>query len=143
MNRGVVILLGILFFACAAKELRVVESLWNNGNPKVVKYYKGEEECENLVRIEECYEDGQVRLAGSVQEGQRNGLWKYFFEDGKIWTEAYYIHGELDGAYTVYYKKGAIRYRGVYRNGQREGEWLFFDEEGRQIKSIDYSQKID
>ena len=63
----------------------------------------------------------------------------YWYENGKPWSEGFYVNGKSEGKRTTYFENGKIRYVGNYKEDMRVGKWQFFDETGRMLSEVDYS----
>jgi antitoxin component YwqK of YwqJK toxin-antitoxin module len=82
----------------------------------------------------EVYDNGQPKVKGMLLDGQRDGLWVSFYEDGVRWSEENYSDGKLEGRAINFYPNGLLRFRGQYMNGEKAGLWQFYDQEGKLIK---------
>ena len=78
-------MLAVIAFSCTQKK--VIEATYENGNPRIVKYYH--EKAGNLVLDRELvyYVNKQVKIDGEYKNEQRDGQWKAWYEDGTIWSE--------------------------------------------------------
>lgn len=118
-----------------------------DSTPKLVHFYKVDAQgkmTNELIR-EVAYFPGKKKfIAGDIKNGQRNGHWFAYFENGKVNTEATYIEGKPDGIYTVYYDNSQIRYQGHYDKGICIGEWKFYavDEKLDKILTADETTVI-
>lgn len=64
------------------------------------------------------YPNGQIRSKGTIKNGKRDGVWKWFHKDGTIWTDEKYSNGELDGEWKQYDKNGQLELKQVFENGE-------------------------
>ena len=84
-----------------------------------------------LVGIEEVYGNGNIKIRGGVNaNGQRDGLWEAFYEDGTSWSIGNYSSGKETGDKKVWYPNGKLRYQGLMRNDSLVGKWQFWDSKG-------------
>jgi len=129
-------LLAILAFGCGHKK--VVESTYQNGNPRVVKYFH--KEAGNLVLDREVvyYENKQKKMEGEYKALQRNGQWKAWYENGTIWSEGEYKDGKRNGMGTAYHENGKKYIEGLYRDDVRVGPWRFYDTTGVLTKEVNF-----
>jgi antitoxin component YwqK of YwqJK toxin-antitoxin module len=123
-------------FGCSRKE--VVESAYENGNPKVVKYYHKKGSALVLDREVMFYENKQKRLEGAYKNQLRNGNWKAWYENGAIWSEGDYKDGKRNGKGISYHPNGNKYIEGIYRNDIRVGAWHFYDSTGVLTKEVDF-----
>jgi uncharacterized RDD family membrane protein YckC len=66
-----------------------------------------------LRRKELAYDDGYVN--------DSTKLIREYFNDGKVASEAVYVHGMLSGKYREWYENGNLKTEIVYKDGNREG----------------------
>ena len=126
----------LILFGCGPKK--VIEAIYENGNPKVVKYYKKVAGKEELVREEIFYENKHKKLDGAYSGNQRSGHWTAWFEDGKIWSEGEYKDGKRNGPGMVYHENGKKYIESMYTNDMKTGKWRFYDSTGAVIKEVNF-----
>lgn len=79
----------------------------------------------------EYHPNGNIKMEGRLNdEGQRQGLWIAYYENGTKWSESYYVDGIRDGHSLSFYPNGRIRYVGEYKNDVKVGTWKFYNEDG-------------
>ena len=79
----------------------------------------------------EYHPNGNIKMEGNLNDnGQREGLWIAYYEDGTKWSESYYVDGLRDGHNLSFYPNGQVRYIGEYKNDQKVGTWKFYAEDG-------------
>jgi antitoxin component YwqK of YwqJK toxin-antitoxin module len=131
-------LLVIITFGCSRKK--VVESTYENGNPKIVKYYHKKGVNLLLDREVVFYENKQKKIEGEYKDELRTGQWKAWYENGTIWSEGDYKDGKRNGNGTFYHENGKKYIEGLYRDDIRVGAWRFYDTTGVLIKEVDFDQ---
>ncbi len=82
--------------------------------------------------------DGHLLMAGDKLDGQRNGIWTSYNDQGRVQSRNEYDHGVLQGQSVVFRDNGALYYTGEHRNGKQVGEWKFYDEQGNLTKTVEY-----
>ncbi len=135
------ILIGFLVFSCKETLIEKVEDVYEDGAPKLIRFYKAKDDKKILVKEKALYPDGKVQLEGGYKDDMRDGLWTFYYENGKKWSEASYKNGEYNGASTTWFENGQKRYEGFYANGNKTGQWKFWDESGKLVKEVDFSDK--
>ncbi|MCW3085295.1 MAG: hypothetical protein JWP12_2661 [Bacteroidetes bacterium] len=88
----------------------------------------------------ERYTTGVVRIRGMMKDGQREGLWKSFYDNGSPWSETTFEAGKKQGPTTTWYENEKKRYTGFYKNDEEAGNWMFWDEKGKVITVKNYDQ---
>ncbi len=140
MKRHILFLaLFFVFFACGGKKepFKVVEKTYKDGTPMVVRYYASPDK-KVLLSETSYYRSGAKKMSGAFKDGKRDGRWKAWFPNGKLWSEGEYVRGEETGIKTVYYENGNKYYSGRLQAGKRVGEWSFWSPEGKLLKKVTY-----
>jgi len=86
------------------------------------------------------YDDGSVKLTGTIVNGQRSGTWTSYHRNGNKASENEYSNGLLNGKTVSYYEDGIIRYIGYYTNDEKAGVWQFFNSDGTEAQTENYSE---
>lgn len=82
----------------------------------------------------------QLRFAGELIKGKRNGLWKAYYKNGSLWSEGEFKNGLGEGYSHVYHTNGKVSTMGFYTNDNPSGVWQYFNEQGTMTHEIDYTQ---
>ena len=73
-----------------------------------------------LKPIIEYYDNGKIERAYSVDEnGNEQGPYESYHENGQLSVKCTYKDGKYDGPYEEYYSNGQLEEKGVYRMGER------------------------
>lgn len=84
------------------------------------------------------YLTGITIMEGRFVNGDRDGLWKFYFSDGKIYIEQNYKAenrkkqlwiqtaelGNETGSYFRYFRSGRLNEKGFFDGGLRTGDWV-------------------
>jgi hypothetical protein len=82
---------------------------------------------------------GRLRAAGGVDsEGLRTGVWRFWFEDGKLAREIEFAGGIRDRGARTWHPGGAPATDGFYVEGVRDGTWRFWNTQGQALPSVTY-----
>ena len=123
--------------SCSSREERV-EAMWPDGTPKRTSVYTGSGPDAQKVEEIGFYEDGSMKIQGGMDDlSKREGVWKYWYKNGQLWSECDYKEGDKHGKSTVYYDNGQKRYEGQYINDKQVGIWRFWDVNGALITEMD------
>jgi len=83
----------------------------------------------------ENYPSGKLKMEGKLNaNGNRDGLWISYYENGTKWSESYYDDGSKEGHSLSFFPSGQTRYIGEYKNDKKIGVWKFYDEDGELFK---------
>lgn len=134
----ILIILASITFACGPKK--VIEEKYENGSPKLVKYYEKVHGEEQAVREQQYYENEKMKMEGNYADQKRTGVWKAWYENGNLWSEGAFVDGKRDGVGKVYYEDGKLFIEGSYAADRKVGIWRFYDEKGNIIKEVDYTK---
>jgi len=121
---------------CSQKE--IVEATYENGNPKIVKYYHKKAGELILDREVLYYENKQKKIEGEFKDEQRTGNWKAWYGNGVLWSEGEYKDGKRNGVGISYHPNGKKYIEGKYLNDIRVGAWQFFDTTGVLTKEVNF-----
>jgi uncharacterized protein len=75
--------------------------------------------------------------------GLKDGLWKSYFNDGKLRTKGNYVQGNPDGQHVIYYENGKLKEEQFYEMGIRTRTWRKYDEDGKLILTITYKNDME
>lgn len=103
---------------------------------KYISEYKNKKiefEVENGVKkglFKLYFENGKLEIEGRLANNKNNGEWKYYYPEGILQSKGNFKNDTLTGKWFWFHKNGQISESGVFRNGFREGEWQSFDTNG-------------
>lgn len=82
-----------------------------------------------------------IENRGKFFNGQRDGVWVYYYSTEKPSLILTYDKGKLNGPYEELYRETNSTFlKGDYVNDRREGEWKYFDETGKLYKIEHYKR---
>jgi antitoxin component YwqK of YwqJK toxin-antitoxin module len=111
---------------------------FEDGKPRTIRTFEYVQDKQVFVSEREYYESGQLRMEGPLVNRRREGLWKSFYEDGKIWSEGEYKDGLRDGITITYHPNGVKRFEGAFYKSKKSGIWKFWDDKGEFVKEMDF-----
>ncbi|HRY31527.1 MAG TPA: hypothetical protein P5531_01005 [Bacteroidales bacterium] len=97
------------------------------------------------------WENGNIRSEGTYRAGKKNGYFREYTTDGKLFKIFKYINDELqEDAEEIarideradYYPSGKVKIRAQYKNQVPDGLWREFTEDGKLEKSLLYRRGI-
>ncbi len=99
--------------------------------------------------FEKNYKDS-ISVIGYYKDGQKNGLWTYFYPNGNIKAIITYSNNKKEGPVKLYYENGKLEeegywkgtkwvgeYKRYYPNGKLQYHW-FYDKTGRRTGKQEY-----
>ena len=68
-----------------------------------------------------------IDLTPHNEDNQPHGLWVRYSDDKPdiVIEEGYYINGQRDGYWEIFFDDGTLMYKGYYKNGKQTGYWIF------------------
>jgi len=139
MKKLIFILLSFSLFISCNKDLeKKIVASFPDGKPEQIDYYKPGSESKEVIKQEVYYPSGSLKYSLSIKDGKKNGLCTYFFENGKKWSEQYFVNDTSDGDHRLYYENGEMREFGKFEKGKCVGTWYFYDEKGNIIREAKY-----
>lgn len=95
-------------------------------------YYNGNREGDWFYHVNDYKEVGAYTI------GFMDGVWKSYYQNGKLHYIGEYSEGEPVGKHTYYFKNGLIMLTGKYTGGVRHGTWKKYNDKGEEIEKIVY-----
>lgn len=96
--------------------------------------------ADSLVQV--FHSNGQLFIQVPYVNGEQNGWYEQYHENGTIWTKEFRINGQtVDGFYVELWDNGKISQKGYFKNGHQIGVWLVYDKEGNLFKKYIYNRK--
>jgi len=99
-------------------------------------YIDGEREGQWIIDVGEHREEGEYKV------GQRYGMWKFYFKNGKMKYEGKFVVGKEEGIHNQYYSNGQLKETGRYKFGEKEGDWKYLDEDGTVRSIVTYERGL-
>lgn len=116
---------------------KVVEKYSNKDNKRNGDYLKFD--TTGTIITMSNYENGFLRSEVIINRfdnsGQKNGLWREFYDNGKVQWEGKYSHGKLNGVVKKYKETGGLKEITKFEEGK-------LDEAAEEIIFIELKQKI-
>ena len=70
---------------------------------------------------------------GSFKNGQREGSWVSYHENGQLYRKGNYKNSKREGAWVGYFENGQLSFKENYKNGKEEGEYISYWGDGRLL----------
>ena len=67
---------------------------------------------------------------GSFKNGEQEGPWVSYHDNGQLWQKGDYKNGKEEGTWVWYHVNGQLRAKGALKNGEKEGPWVFYSGDG-------------
>lgn len=75
---------------------------------------------------------------GNYKSNFKDGFWKYFYKNDKIYFEGKFTQRNCDGKHLYYYKNGKLKQVEYYIFGRKTKNWEFYDYYGTLIKILTF-----
>lgn len=129
-------LFGIIAFSLLSckKDIEIVREMDEEGNLKV-EYQRRIKDFAKQGWFKFYYPDGKIFEEAEYVENELHGTRKLFHENGNIQAEETYVQGNFEGPYKAYFPNGNPLREGQYRANSMDGDWKYYYETG-QLKEI-------
>lgn len=133
------LLMGLNLFAQIPADTIYYDARWEICTKQKAAYYRISKQFKNdSICISDYYMNGNIQMEGvcsSLNPDVKNGLFKYYYPEGHIESEANYINDTLEGVVKSYFKDtpGKIQIKATYVKGIMHGDLKSFYRTG-QIK---------
>lgn len=88
------------------------------------------------------YQDGDLREEINYVNNLQEGLNTKYFHGKKTQVECNYLGGRKDGEYKRYFLSGQTAVEGKYVFGQRDGQWIEYYEDGQTKSERGYKRGV-
>ena len=75
--------------------------------------------------------NGESKGSTGVPNSEREGLWRFWHENGQLEQEGNYLNGEMEGLWRFWHENGQLSQEGNYLNGKVEGLRRWWYENGQ------------
>lgn len=110
-----------------------IREIWDNGVPRTVWVFATVDGAKSAIKEIQYHANGTKSMEGPLKNNLRDGSWKSWYPDGKLWSTGSFKDGLRHGRGIVYHPNGNTFIEGTYMMGQRVGKWAWFDESGNSI----------
>ena len=80
---------------------------------------------------------------GKYITGLKDGVWKSYYNNGKLKFKGNYVQGNPDGQQSFYFENGRIKEEQYFQMGIRQKTWKKFNEEGIPVLVITYKDDVE
>lgn len=123
--------------------LNGLKKLYYNGKPDKVleeSYYKNGKK-DGIAKW--FSEDGLLIAEYQYKNGSFEGIQKNYYEDGSVLSEEMYENNVPIGTYHEYFPDGTNKVVGEYDRGEKHGKWLEYDEHGKIVKQVKFNHGVE
>ena len=87
---------------------------------------------------EEFFDNGNMKFEIPIQEGKKNGIIFYYYEDGTKMEQRSYKNNIMHGTWITWNNKGVKTGEANYQNGIKHGKWFIWDDKGTLRCEMNY-----
>lgn len=74
--------------------------------------------------------DGNIYSIGNYSQNNKNGIWKYFYDNGKLHQKGKFIDDKQNGIWNYYFDSGEFMGKGQIINNNQNGLWKWYHKNG-------------
>ncbi len=108
------------------KPVGATRTYYPNGKRKAVVTHNG-----NQSAMTGYHDNDSIMVTGTYVNLEKDGLWKYYDEDGRLTAEESYASGKKHGTWKIYYASGQPAEVSTWKDGRLEGPMKQFFENGK------------
>jgi antitoxin component YwqK of YwqJK toxin-antitoxin module len=114
----------ISYLNCASSK--VVKEKWLNGSAKIVEVLCGGNKVEEVG----YHENGIIGYRGKFVDNQKNGIWIWWDETGRVSRKITILNGQLNGYSITFFPNGVRSSEGYFSKGKETGLWKYWYQNG-------------
>ena len=122
-----IILLLTLSAGFSQKEYQLKDLIYENG----IFSNRSSEELVNGM-VYQNFKEKRVVL-GNVVNGKKEGLWTFWYDNGRKIKEGSFEDGKLEGVWTYWNQRGEKESEGTFKAGKGSGLWIFWHPNGEKF----------
>ena len=131
-----------ILYSCGLEKKEVVTEKWEDGSTKVSFTYENPDDTTKYVRTS-FHTNGKIESKGFVVDGEKDGLWKWWYDNGKKQDLAHLNNGIYEGTRKHWRKDGTLRLVEIIEGNCHgeccDGKLIFYDDSG--VKLLKYQMK--
>lgn len=106
----------------------------------IFNYKNGVLEGSQYMYYPENKETKQVKLFEEYYclNGLKHGVWKQYFELGRLKAKGQYSNGKKEGKFEYYFMNGNIDKKGNFSNNKKNGLWFFYNLDTENMDELIY-----
>jgi antitoxin component YwqK of YwqJK toxin-antitoxin module len=130
-----------------------IKKVWNDQGQLFSQTNIGDTFQENGLSLTFFPETGAILSRGNFVEGKREGIWEWYFPDGKLYYRSGYspdkqrevwistnLLGNEHGIHERYYENGQLEEKGFYEFGLKIDKWEKYYKNGKLEQYGNYNQ---
>ncbi len=127
-----------------AQDTITYDAKWKPTQAKDYHFYRVKKNLDQGGFLAKDYfRDGTLQMDGNFSsEDIREGLFTYYYDNGKPQSRGEYSHNLHEGLWTSWYKNGNIENKGSYLHDKADGEWTYYYESGNKKSVFHYVEDV-
>ena len=77
------------------------------------------------------HENGQLWMKQNYKDGKEEGDWVWYRENGQLFFKSNYQNGRSNGAAVSYHENGQLWFKGNHKNDEKDGAWVRYHANGQ------------
>ncbi|MCH2229142.1 MAG: hypothetical protein MK105_02265 [Crocinitomicaceae bacterium] len=138
----IVLLVSVIFLGCSETQKDVIIETWENGQTKILNTYSNEQDTTTFIRTF-FHSNGKLGSKGEIVNGEKNGLWEWWFDNGNRQDLAHLDKGKYIKERKHWREDGTLRQIEIIEGhclGECcDGKLIFYNEDG--FKWMTYNMK--
>lgn len=84
------------------------------------------------------FKTGELSEIHALKDGERDGVLKTFYRNGKPQSESNYSNGQITASVKIYHATGQVRNQYIVKDGMRNGPFTVFNQDGGKTEEGTY-----
>ena len=101
------------------------EKCYQNNNLVEMSFCLNEDSKITNYSLSTLKDDGLLEYRGTFRNGEKEGLWEYYYENGKLERKGNYKNGKMNGFWENYDENGQYKGKQNYKYGIKDGPYEF------------------
>ena len=140
MKRTILFITSLLLIVGCSKEYNIDDLIKDTSTDNIEIF--SEKYSNNVVsgKLYQIYKNQKVIL-GKIKNGKKEGIWNYWYDDGRKKSEGTYKDGKKEGEWTDWYENGQKWTEVTYKDGKKEGLSILWYENGQKYSETTYKNE--
>jgi antitoxin component YwqK of YwqJK toxin-antitoxin module len=84
---------------------------------------------------------GQIEKEGFYENNRKTGIWKNYYQNGRMKSEITYVNNMPDGFARLYYESGKVSEQGIWKGTKWVGEYVYYHENGNKAYEWSFNEE--
>ena len=97
---------------------------------------------ESFFENTETFLSGQLREKINYKDGELNGPYEVYYENGQLKEKGNFKDVKRDGLFERYHENGQLELKGNFKEGKEDGLWNYFNQDGEPTSTKEWKDGV-